>query len=160
MFPWLLLILLFLSFPKLEKWVKHKFVREKIVVQEKTIEVEKEVYIANVQIEKADVVSLQDGTLFDPIGKFLSKGEIRHYIKPQTVSLLKLFLSKSDCKLTASEISWALWKEESEKDKLYSAIRRLRNDLKTVQSDLIVSCTNREYELKFPISSCFPDQQP
>lgn len=160
MFPWLLLILLFLNFPKLEKLVKHKFVREKIVVQEKTIEVEKEVYIANVQIEKADVVSLQDGTLFDPIGKFLSKGEIRHYIKPQTVSLLKLFLSKSDCKLTASEISWALWKEESEKDKLYSAIRRLRNDLKTVQSDLIVSCTNREYELKFPISSCFPDQQP
>ncbi len=162
--PCLLWLLLFMSYSKIETSLHHKLVREKVIVQEKTIEIEKkviiekEIHIADVQIDKANVFKLPDGTLFDSFAKFLSKGEIRHSIQPQSVSLLKLFLSRSDYRVTSTEISMELWKEEREKEKLYSAVRRLRNDLKAVNSELIITCTNGEYELKSPISSENPDQ--
>ena len=162
--PCLLWLLLLMSYSKIETSLHHKLVREKVIVQEKTIEIEKkviiekEIHIADVQIDKANVFKLPDGTLFDSFAKFLSKGEIRHSIQPQSVSLLKLFLSRSDYRVTSTEISMELWKEEREKEKLYSAVRRLRNDLKAVNSELIITCTNGEYELKSPISSENPDQ--
>ncbi len=149
LFLWLLLLMFY---AKLEVFVRHKLVREKIVVQKEQI------HVVDIQIDKAKVFKLPDGTLFDSFAKVLSKGDIRHSIQPQSVSLLKLFLSKSDYKVTSTEISLELWKEEREKEKLYSAIRRLRNDLKTVKSDLVIRCTNGEYELKSPISSMESDQ--
>lgn len=144
LFLWLLLLMFY---AKMEVFVQHKLVREKIVVQKEQI------HVVDVQISKAKVFKLPDGTLFDSFAKVLSKGDIRHGIQPQSVSLLKLFLSKSDYKVTSTEISLELWKEEREKEKLYSAVRRLRNDLKAVNSDLVIRCTNGEYELKSPISS-------
>ena len=151
LFSWILLILLFVYFSKLESLVERKLTLGKVI--EKEIIVRTEVRIVDVQINEADVFKLPDGTLFDSFAKVLSKGEIRHSIQPQSVSLLKLFLSKSDYKVTSTEISLGLWKEEREKEKLYSAIRRLRNDLKTVNSELVIRCTGGEYELKSPISS-------
>lgn len=148
---WLLLLLIAIYYSRLEALVKHKLTHEKIV--EKEVIIEKGIHVVDVQIDKANVFKLPDGTLFDSFEKVLSKGEIRHNIQPQSVALLKLFLSKSDYRVTATEISLELWKNEREKEKLYSAIRRLRNDLKAVNSELIITCTNGEYELKSPISS-------
>ena len=154
-FPWLLLVWLIVCYSRLEKWVQHKFVREKVkvVVQEKTVEKEKEIYITNVQIGKVGVFKLPDGTLLDTQEKKLCNGEKQHNIKPQSVSLLTLFLSKNDYKITIEEISWELWKKEREKHNLYSAMQRLRADLKAVNSDLVIDCFNGVYELKLPISS-------
>lgn len=153
--PWLLLVWLIVCYSRLEKWVQHKFVREKVkvVVQEKTVEKEKEIYITNVQIGKVGVFKLPDGTLLDTQEKKLCNGEKQHNIKPQSVSLLTLFLSKDNYKITIEEISWELWKKEREKHNLYSAMQRLRADLKAVNSDLVIDCFNGVYELKLPISS-------
>lgn len=154
-FPWLLLVWLIVCYSRLEKWVQRKFVREKVkvMVQEKTVEKEKEIYITNVQIGKVGVFKLPDGTLLDTQEKKLCNGEKQHNIKPQSVSLLKLFLSKNDYKITIEEISWELWKKEREKHNLYSAMQRLRADLKAINSDLVIDCFNGVYELKLPISS-------
>ena len=154
-FPWLLLVWLIVCYSRLEKWVQRKFVREKVkvVVQEKTVEKEKEIYITNVQIGKVGVFKLPDGTLLDTQEKKLCNGEKQHNIKPQSISLLTLFLSKNDYKITIEEISWELWKKEREKHNLYSAMQRLRADLKAVNSDLVIDCFNGVYELKLPISS-------
>jgi len=146
---WGAFVILVISYSSIESLFQRKFVEEKIV--------EKEIYVADVHINKADVFRLPDGTLFDSFAKVLSKDGIQHNIQPQTASLLKLFLSKSDLKVTSEEICWGLWKAKREKDKLYSAIRRLRNDLKAVNSVLVVSCTDRVYELKSPISSNISD---
>ena len=146
---WGAFVILVISYSSIESLFRRKFVEEKIV--------EKEIYVADVHINKADVFRLPDGTLFDSFAKVLSKDGIQHNIQPQTASLLKLFLSKSDLKVTSEEICWGLWKAKQEKDKLYSAIRRLRNDLKAVNSVLVVSCTDRVYELKSPISSNISD---
>ena len=146
---WGAFVILVISYSSIESLFQRKFVEEKIV--------EKEIYVADVHINKADVFRLPDGTLFDSFAKVLSKDGIQHNIQPQTASLLKLFLSKSDLKVTSEEICWGLWKAKQEKDKLYSAIRRLRNDLKAVNSVLVVSCTDRVYELKSPISSNISD---
>ena len=154
-FPWLLLVWLIVCYSRLEKWVQHKFVREKVkvVVQEKTVEKEKEIYITNVQIGKVGVFKLPDGMLLDTQEKKLCNGEKQHNIKPQSISLLTLFLSKNDYKITIEEISWELWKKEREKHNLYSAMQRLRADLKAVNSDLVIDCFNGVYELKLPILS-------
>ena len=146
---WGAFVILIISYSSIEGLFRRKFVEEKIV--------EKEIHVADVHINKADVFKLPDGTLFDSFSKVLSKGGVRHNIQPQSVSLLKLFLSRSDLKVTSEEISWELWQEKREKDKLYSAIRRLRNDLKTIKSDLVISCTDGVYELKSPISSNISD---
>lgn len=151
--PWILLILLLVYFPKLELVVERKFTIDRVM--EKKIIVEKEIHILEVQMDKADILNLPDGTRFDTFSNVLSRGEIRHNIQPKSALLLKLFLSKSGYKVTSEEISWKLWQEKREKDKLYSAIRRLRNDLKAVKSDLIIYCTDGVYELKIPISSNF-----
>ena len=156
LFPWILLVFLFVFYPKLELLVRRKLTFEKVI--EKEIIVEKEVHIADVQIDKAEIFKLPDGTLFDSFAKSLSRGGILHNIQPQSVSLLKLFLSKNSYKVTSEEIGWELWKDKREKVKFYSAIRRLRNDLKAVKSDLIISCTDGVYELKSPISSHISDQ--
>ena len=155
LFPWLLLVWLIICYSRLEKWVQHKFVREKVkvVVQEKTVEKEKEIYITNVQIGKVGIIKLPDGTLLDTLEKKLCNGEKQHNIKPQSISLLKLFLSKDNYKITIEEISWELWQKEREKHNLYSAMQRLRSDLKAVNSDLVIDCFNGVYELKLPISS-------
>lgn len=151
--PWILLVLLLVYYPKLELVVERKFTIDRVM--EKKIIVEKEIHIMDVHIDKADILNLPDGTRFDTFTNVLYKGEIRHNIQPQSALLLKLFLGKSGYKVTSEEISWELWREKREKDKLYSAIRRLRNDLKAVKSDLIIFCTDGIYELKFPVSSNF-----
>ena len=150
--PLLLWLLLSTFYSGMEAFVRHKLVREKIVVQKEQI------HIVDVQIDTAKVFKLPDGTLFDSFAKVLSKGGIQHNIQPQSVSLLRLFLSKDDLKVTSEEISWELWQEKREKDRLYSAVRRLRNDLKAIKSDLVISCTDGVYELKSPISSNISDQ--
>ena len=151
--PWILLILLLVYYPKLELVVERKFTIDRVM--EKKIIVEKEIHILDVQMDKADILNLPDGTRFDTFSNVLSRGEIRHNIQPKSALLLKLFLSKNGYRVTSEEISWELWQEKREKDKLYSAIRRLRNDLKAVKSDLIIYCTDGVYELKIPISSNF-----
>lgn len=148
--PWLLFALLIWQYSRLENWVQHKLEHEKIkvVVQERIVEVEKEVYVSDVPMDKVDVFKLPDGTLFDPSAKCLFRGGIQHRIQPQSAGLLKLFLTKSDYKITIAEISRTLWQEEREKQKLYMAIKRLRNDLKAVNSNLTIVYIGEAYELK------------
>lgn len=149
-FPWILFALLAWQYSKLERWFRQKLVREKVrvVLKEKIIEIEKEIYVSNVPMNKVDVFKLPDGTLFNSSAKYLSKGGIQHSIQPQTVCLLKLFINNSEYKVTATEICRTLWQEEREKNKLYVAIQRLRNDLKAVNSDLTIDCIVGVYELK------------
>ena len=162
LFPWILLVLLFVYYPKLEALAKrklvHKEVMEKIVEIEKTIIVEKEIHVADVAMDKTDVIRLPDGTLFDSFAGLLNKDGVQKRLQPQSASLLKFLLSKDDRQATSDEISMKLWGDTGHSDRLYSAVRRLRNDLKAVKSELLVDCSYGMYELKSPISSNIPDQ--
>ena len=155
--PWLLLVLLYISYPKLEIWVQRKMTHEKIV--EKTIEVqkeviiEKEIHVVDVQMDKLGVFQLPDGTIFDSIVGSLKKDELQQRLQPQSISLLKLFLSNESHQISSEEICMKLWSDTGYSYRLHSAISRLRNDLKAVKSELLVSCSYGLYELKLPISS-------
>ena len=155
--PWLLLVLLLISYPNLEVWVQRKMIHEKIVEKtvqvEKKVIVEKEVHVVDVQIDKAGIFQLPDGTIFDSIAGLLDKGGVQQRLQPQSVSLLKLFINKEGHQLTSEEICMKLWGDTGYSYRLHSAISRLRNDLKTVKSELLVSCSYGLYELKLPISS-------
>ena len=156
-FPWLLLLSLFIGYPKLEKFVLRKMthvqVIEKTIEVEKEIIVEKEIHVVNVQINKAGIFDLPDGTVFDSFSALLVKDGIQQNLQPQSVLLLKLFLNKDSHQLTSDEICMELWNEKGHSARLYSAIRRLRKDLEHVKSALIVTCSSGVYELKSPISS-------
>ena len=155
--PWLLLMLLFIGYPKLEIWVQRKITRETIV--EKTIEVEKkvivekEIHVVDVQIGRVGIFQLPDGTIFDSISGSLRKDVFQQRLQPQSISLLKLFLSNEEHQITSEEICMKLWGDTQYSYRLYSAISRLRNDLKAVKSEFLVSCSYGVYELKLPISS-------
>ena len=151
LFPWILLVLLFVCYPQLEEWVMQKLTCEKVI--EKTVEVEKEIHVVDIQINQVGIFNLPDGTIFDSFAGTLTRDGVRQRLQPQSVSLLKLFLSKEDCQFTSDEICMKLWGDTSLSYRLHSAISRLRNDLKAVKSKLIVTCSYGCYELKSPISS-------
>ena len=157
LFPWFLLVLLFVCYPKLESLAKQKMTHEKVI--EKTVEVEKEVivekeiYMVDVQMNKVGIFHLPDGTVFDSFVGTLTKDGVQQRLQPQSVSLLKLFLRKEDRLVTSDEICMTLWGDTGYADRLRSAISRLRNDFKAVKSELVVNCSYGVYELIFPISS-------
>lgn len=155
--PWILLMLLFVCYPKLESLAKQKMMHEKVIEKmvevEKEVIVEKEIYMVDVQMNKIGIFHLPDGTVFDSFVGTLSKDGVQQRLQPQTVSLLKLFLDKEDRQATSEEICMKLWGDTRYADRLRSAISRLRNDLKVVKSELIVNCSYGVYELIFPISS-------
>lgn len=149
--PWILLVLLFVYYPKLETLAKRKLVHKEVI--EKTVVVEKEIHVADVAMDKTDVIRLPDGTLLNPFSGSLNKDGLQQRLQPQSVSLLKLLLSKDDYRATSDEICIKLWGDAKYSYRLHSAVTRLRNDLKAVKSELIVGCSYGVYELKSPISS-------
>ena len=162
LFPWILYVLLFVCYPKLEALAKriliHKEVIEKTIEVEKEVIVEKEVYVADVAMDKTNILRLPDGTLLDSFAGSLNKDGLQQRLQPQSVSLLKLLLSKDDCRATSDEICIKLWGDTKYSYRLHSAVTRLRNDLKAVNSKLIVGCSYGVYELKSPISSNISNQ--
>ena len=143
--PWMLLVLLVVFYTPIEHFSRSKFIKEKIV--------EKEIHVADVEIEKAKTFRLQDGSLFDTFSGTLTKGGLSKQLPPQSVLLLKLFLRKENHHLSPSEIDQELWKGQGTTDQLHKAIQRLRTELKKVSSEVVVKSVNGDYELKQPISS-------
>ena len=143
--PWGLFVFIIVFYASIERFLQRKFVKEKIV--------EKEVHVANVQIEKAKIFRLEDDCFFDSLTGTITKGDSVHAIPPQSVLLLNLFLRKENLHLSPSEIDHKLWKGRGTTDQLHKAIQRLRTELKKVSSDLIIKNVNGDYELKLPISS-------
>ena len=99
--PWCVWGLLFAFYAPLERFIRKKLIREKVV--------EKEVHVADVPIEKAKVYRLPDGTVFDTFAGTLVKGEMKTSLSPQSNILLKLFVRTSDYQVTAEEIDLRLW---------------------------------------------------
>ena len=143
--PWIFLVLLVVFYTPIEYFYRSKFIKEKIV--------EKEIHVADVEIEKAKTFRLQDGSLFDTFSGTLTKGGLSKQLPPQSVLLLKLFLRKENHHLSPSEIDQELWKGQGTTDQLHKAIKRLRTELKKVSSEVVVKSVNGDYELKQPISS-------
>ena len=144
--PWLFWLVLFICYPKLEVFVLRKVTNEKVI--EKEVIVEKEIHVADVQINKADVYQLPDGSLFDSFSGTLVKDGISKQLPPQSVLLLKLFLRKDNHRLSTNEIEQELWNGQGSADKIHKAIQRLRSELKKSSSDLVVKNVNGDYELK------------
>ena len=151
--PWLLLVVLYIFYPHLETFVRRKLVREKNMEVGKKDVVEKKARLVNVKMEKAQAFEFPDGTIFNAFECTIERDGLQQRLQPQSVSLLKLFLSTSDYKVTSDEICVKLWGDAQYSYRLHSAITRLRNDLKAVKSELVVSCSYGVYELKSPISS-------
>ena len=152
LFPWFLLVLLFVFYPKLETLVKgkltHKEVIEKTIEIEKEVIVEKKIHVADVVIDKAQVYELPGGGLFDSFSGTVTKGDFVHKFPPQSALLLRLFLRTKNHLLSTAEIEQELWNGNSSTDKIHKVIQRLRVELKKVSPDLVIKNINGKYELK------------
>lgn len=113
---------------------------------------EKDVHVADVPIEKAKIYQLPDGTVFDTFAGTLVRGEVKTFLSPQSVNLLKLFVRTTDFQATAEEIGLHLWNGKGSKEQLRNAISRLRKEMKTVLSTLTIQNEGGIYELKNPHS--------
>ena len=152
LFPWFLLVLLFVFYPKLETLVKgkltHKEVIEKTIEIEKEVIVEKKIHVADVAIDKAQVYELPGGGLFDSFSGTVTKGDFVHKFPPQPALLLRLFLRTKNHLLSTAEIEQELWNGNGSTDKIHKVIQRLRVELKKVSPDLVIKNINGKYELK------------
>jgi hypothetical protein len=150
--PWILYVLLFVCYPKLEALAKrkliHKEVIERTIEVEKTVVVEKEIYVADVSIDKAQVYELPDGSLFDSFSGTVTKGASVYTLPPQSTLLLRLFLRKKNHHLSTAEIEQELWNGNGSTDKIHKVIQRLRVELKKVSPNLVIKNVNGDYELK------------
>lgn len=140
--PWCVWGLLFAFYASMERFVRKKLVREKVV--------EKEVHVADVPIERAKVYQLPDGTVFDTFAGTLARDEKKTSLSPQSVNLLKLFVRTSHYRVTAEEIDLHLWNGKGSKEQLRNAIFRLRKEMKAVLSTLTIQNEGGIYELKNP----------
>ena len=145
MLPWMVWGLLFFFYAPLEKFLQKKLLRKEVV--------EREIHVADVSIEKAKIYQLPDGSLFDSFAGTLTKEGLTKQLPPQSMILLRLFLSKESHRLSSSEIEQELWSSRGSAEKLRQAIQRLRRDLKAVSSNVAIKNVNGDYELKLPISS-------
>jgi len=145
MLPWMVWGLLFFFYAPLEKFLQKKLLRKEVV--------EREIHVADVSIEKAKIYQLPDGSLFDSFAGTLTKEGLTKQLPPQSMILLRLFLSKEGHRLSSSEIEQELWSSRGSAEKLRQAIQRLRRDLKAVSSNVAIKNVNGDYELKLPISS-------
>ena len=150
--PWILYVLLFVCYPKLEVLAKrkliHKEVIEKTIEVEKTVIVEKEIHVADVSIDKAQVYELPGGGLFDSFSGTVTKGDFVYTLPPQPALLLRLFLRKKNHHLSTAEIEQELWNGNGSTDKIHKVIQRLRVELKKVSPNLVIKNVNGDYELK------------
>ena len=144
-FPWGVFIMLFFFYSSIEGLFHRRFIKEKIV--------EKKIHVADVAIDKAEIYQLPDGSLFDSFVGTLIKGELTKQLPPQSAILLKLFLRKDNHRLSSFEIEQELWNGKGSTDQIRQAIQRLRRELKTVSSNVMIKNVNGDYELKLPISS-------
>ena len=145
MLPWMVWGLLFFFYAPLEKFLQKILVRKEVV--------EREIHVADVSIEKAKIYQLPDGSLFDSFAGTLMKEGLTKQLPPQSMILLRLFLSKESHRLSSSEIEQELWNGRGSAEKLRQAIQRLRRDFKTVSSGVVIKNVNGDYELKLSISS-------
>ena len=137
--------MLFFFYSSIEGLFHRRFIKEKIV--------EKKIHVADVAIDKAEIYQLPDGSLFDSFVGTLIKGELTKQLPPQSAILLKLFLRKDNHRLSSFEIEQELWNGKGSTDQIRQAIQRLRRELKTVSSNVMIKNVNGDYELKLPISS-------
>lgn len=144
--PWILFILLVVCFPRLESLAEQKLIHEKVI--EKEIIVEKEIHVADVQIDKAKIYELPGGGLFDSFSGTVTKGDFVHRFPPQSALLLRLFLRTKNHHLSTAEIEQELWNGNGSTDKIHKVIQRLRVELKKVSPDLVIKNINGDYELK------------
>ena len=143
--PWIVWGLLFFFYAPLEKFLQKILVRKEVV--------EREIHVADVSIEKAKIYQLPDGSLFDSFAGTLMKEGLTKQLPPQSMILLRLFLSKESHRLSSSEIEQELWNGRGSAEKLRQAIQRLRRDFKAVSSGVVIKNVNGDYELKLSISS-------
>ena len=134
--PWVVLILVIVYYVPMERFFRGKFIKER------------EVHVADVKLEKAQTFLLPDGSVFDSFECTLTKGDQQYRLSNQSAILLKLFLRKSNHRLSSADIDLELWNGKGTADQLYKAIQRLRVGLKNVSSDLVIKSINGDYELK------------
>ena len=138
--PCSLFVILLVCYTPMEGFIQRKLVKERIV--------EKEIYVADVAIDKAKLYQLPDGSMFDSFAGTLTKDDFVHTLPPQSALLLKLFLRKENHRLSTAEIEQELWHGNGTIDKIHKVIQRLRGELKKVSSDLVLKNVNGDYELK------------
>lgn len=145
---WGCFFLLLLCHRRIAAFLRRRFMKKETVAYEEKIVIARKMYPEEV-VEQPRYYELADGTLLDVKENCLSNGGKVQRLRPQSVVLLKLFLSSKHHRLTAEEIDWELWKGKGTPNQLNVALSRLRGDLKEI-SLLVIVLEKEYYCLKMP----------
>lgn len=134
--PWMVGILFLFFYKKVWSLVQRKFTKNKIV------------HVADAQIADAKIYQLGDGAIYDVFSQTIQKGNAVGKLAPQSGSLFLLFLRASEHRVTTDEIDQCLWHGKGTKERIYTAIRRLRNELKSAPTEVSIENLGEVYQLK------------
>lgn len=134
--PWMIGILFLFSYKKVWSFVQRKFTKNKIV------------HVADAQIAGAKIYRLGDGAIYDVFSQTIQKGDAVGKLAPQSGSLFLLFLRAPEHRVTTDEIDRCLWHGKGTKERIYTAIRRLRNELKSAPTEVSIENLGEAYQLK------------
>lgn len=134
--PWMAGILFLFSYKKVWSLVQRKFTKNKIV------------HVADAQIAGAKIYRLGDGAIYDVFSQTIQKGDAVGKLPPQSASLFLLFLRAPEHRVTTDEIDQCLWHGKGTKERIYTAIRRLRNELKSAPTEVSIENLGEVYQLK------------
>lgn len=134
--PWIVGIFFLLYYKKGWKSIKRKFTKNRIV------------HVADAQIAEAKIYQLGYGAVYDVFSQTIRKGSVVSRLAPQSANLFLLFLRMPEHRATIAEIDQCLWCGKGTKEQLHTAIRRLRNELKSAPIDLSIEYLGETYQLK------------
>lgn len=151
--PWGCLCAFLFAYEQLVSSLRKKFREKVFVIQEKEVIREKVIPVADVKTEKVEIYRLEDGTSFDPIGKFLRNGDNKKKkLAPQTANLLELFFKAENLRLTEKDIYKKMWNGGGDATQLSTLIFRLRKALEDISSIIVFYDGQGTYQLKMPDS--------
>lgn len=106
------------------------------------------VHVADAQIKEAKVYDLGDDAIYEVFTQTIRRGNSEYKLAPQSGILFLLFLRMPEHHVSMNDIYQYLWEGGGTKERVHSAIRRLRNELKAAPVQLEIDYVSDGYQLK------------
>ena len=115
------------------------------------------IYVTDAKIGETNNYLITEDSIYDVFSKTIQRGKITCKLTSQSGLLFHLFLRFPEHRLTQEEIFQHLWNGDGTKERVYSAIKRLRKELKDAPIQLEIVHLGNAYQLKMSNSGVSPE---
>ncbi len=119
----------------------------------RSINLKEYIYVTDAKIDEVNNYLITEDSIYDVFSKTIQRGKITYKLTSQSGLLFHLFLRIPEHRLTQEDIFQHLWNGEGTKERVYTAIKRLRKELKNSPAQLEIVHLGNAYQLKLSNSA-------